>query len=242
MFDKKKIVSYTDQKHERRRLLRIVLIVLALYVLYNSANTFLFSVWVLQNDTMQPGLHSGDRFLVSSSALPSLFSGVKRGERYFPFKRGQIVLIDAGHMEYRRKPALIVEGFVRFFTAQRISLFRNEGRWYLKRIIGLPGDEISMTNFVLRVKPAGESYTLTEFELSEKPYYPNIPQVPALWDESIPFSGNMDTITLGSDECFVVSDDRSSTSDSRTWRAVSPEMIIGRALFRFWPLTRIGRP
>ncbi len=99
-----------------------------------------------------------------------------------------------------------------------------------------------MTNYVLRVKPAGSAYTFTEFELSDRPYYPNIPQVPALWDNSLPFSGSMDPIVLGPGECFVVSDDRSNSGDSRTWGPVSAKQIIGRPIFRFWPLSRIGIP
>jgi signal peptidase I len=99
-----------------------------------------------------------------------------------------------------------------------------------------------MTNFVFRVKPSGDSYRLTEFELSDILYEVAIPHVPALWDEAIPFSGNMDRIVLGEDECFVISDDRSNTNDSRTWGPVSVDLITGRALFRYWPLTRIGMP
>jgi signal peptidase I len=109
-------------------------------------------------------------------------------------------------------------------------------------VIGLPGDEISMTNFVFRVKPQGSSYSLTEFELADKPYNPAIPQVSALWDESIPFSGSMDRLVLGPDECFVVSDDRGNTNDSRTWGPVSTSLITARAVFRFWPVSKIGRP
>jgi signal peptidase I len=66
--------------------------------------------------------------------------------------------------------------------------------------------------------------------------------VPALWDESLPFSGNMDRIVLGENECFVLSDDRSNTNDSRTWGPVSLDIIVGKALFRYWPLNRIGLP
>jgi signal peptidase I len=99
-----------------------------------------------------------------------------------------------------------------------------------------------MTNFVIRVKPAGSSYGLTEFELADRPYDVTIPQIPALWDESLPFSGYMDRIVLGEDECFVLSDDRSNTNDSRTWGAIPLDFIAGKVLFRYWPVTRLGRP
>jgi signal peptidase I len=113
---------------------------------------------------------------------------------------------------------------------------------FVKRVIGLPGDEITMTNFIVRVKANGAAYSLTEFDVTEQDYTPEIPQAPALWDSSLPFSGNMDTIVLGDNECFVLSDDRSNTNDSRTWGPVPIKSIAGKALFRYWPFTRLGRP
>jgi signal peptidase I len=136
----------------------------------------------------------------------------------------------------------ILDTVVRFFTAQQIGLSGRDGNLYVKRVIGLPGDEITITNFIARVKPAGNAYSFTEFELWDRPYSPNIPQVPALWDSSLPFSGSMETIVLGEDECFVLSDDRGNTNDSRTWGSIPVDYITGRALFRYWPLTRIGLP
>jgi signal peptidase I len=241
MFGKALKYSYAAQKHERYRLLRIVFYVAGFYVLYNSLVSFVFSIWVLNNDTMQPGMAAGDRLALVSFAIPSLLADIKVMDNSLPFKRGNIVLVDTGRKEPRPLRRLVLDGLVRFFTAQRVSLFRKQEHLYLKRVVGFPGDEISMTNFVLRIKPAGGLYSLTEFELADRPYYPAIPQVPALWDESLPFSGNMDRVVLGEDECFVISDDRSNTNDSRTWGPVSLKLIVGRAVFRFWPVTRTGR-
>jgi len=241
MFDKALKYSYAAQKQERHKLLRTVLVLLFLYLLYNVINAFFFSVWVLHNNTMQPGLRAGDRFLVASSALPSLLTELKQMEG-ISFKRGNIVLIDTRRGEEQNWFLIIADNLVRFFTAQRYSMIKTEEYLYIKRLIALPGDEISMTNFVLRVRPADSSYSLTEFELSDRPYHPNIPQVPALWNDTIPFSGNMDKIILGPGEYFVVSDDRGNSGDSRTWGPISAQQIIGRPVFRFWPLVRIGRP
>jgi signal peptidase I len=49
-------------------------------------------------------------------------------------------------------------------------------------------------------------------------------------------------MVLGEGEYFVLSDDRSNTNDSRTWGAVPIDFIAGKALFRYWPVTRLGRP
>ena len=229
------------QKRERNKLAQAAMVLLAMFLLYSFITSFVFSAWVLQNDTMQPGLRSGDRFLVVSSALPHFFAELRQSDDGVPFKRGNIVLIDTG-TENRNWSLAILDRVVRFFTAQQVSIFGIEEHLYLKRLVALPGDEIYMSNFVLRVRPAGSSYTLTEFELSERPYHPNIPQVPALWDESLPFSGSMDPRVLGPGEYFVISDDRGSTGDSRTWGPISAREIIGRPVFRFWPFARMGRP
>ena len=240
MFDKAIRYSYAAQKRERHRLLRIFCILLSLYLLYNTLTAFFCSVWGMQNDSMKPGLQRGDRLLVVSSFLPSVVSRLRGIEQLVPFSRGHVVLVDSSQDEKPHILRRVADNFIRFCTAQQLGLFGSGERFHLKRLAGLPGDEISMTDYVLRVRPAGTAYPLTEFELSEKTYYPIIPQVPALWDETLPFSGTIAPFTLGEEECFVISDDRLFTADSRSWGPLPGKALAGRALFRFWPLTRIG--
>ena len=241
MFDKALKYSFAAQKRERHRLLRFFLTLLVLFLIYNTVTAFFLSAWVINNNTMQPGLQSGDRLVVISAALPSLFAKLQITDSSVPFKRGNIILIDTRGTAGQNRLIIAIDSLIRLFTAQRISIFNKGEHIYIKRLIALPGDEISMNNFVLHIKQAGGSYTLTEFELSERTYYPNIRQMPALWDASLPFSGNMEPVVLAADECFVVSDDRGSTGDSRTWGPVPVKYIIGRPVFRFWPPARIGR-
>jgi len=240
MFDKWRQYSYAAQKQQRHQFIKFILVFFILFIVYNCLVTFIISIWVMDNDTMQPGLASGDRLVFSSFTLPEKIFADKTEERTLPFKRGSIVLVDKGNLKNKNVLLRMVDSVVRFLTIQRISIFPKEDQYYIKRIIALPGDEIYMTNFVFRVKPAGSPYSLTEFELSDKPYHPSIPQNPAFWDESIPFSGSMDVIILGPDECFVVSDDRGNTNDSRTWGPVPPSMITAKALLRFWPIVKIN--
>jgi len=239
MFDKWTQYSYRAQKYQRHRILKFIFIFFVLYLIYNLLTTFLFSVWVIDNEVMQPGLLPGDR-LIFTSFTPPAWINRNRNEKYsLPFKRGSIVLVDMGRNKEQKLPLRVIDGVVRFFTAQKVSIMSARGQYYIKRVIALPGDEIIMANYVFRVKTPNNPYSLTEFELSEKPYHPDIPQIPAIWDESVPFSGSMDKVILGSDECFVISDDRSSTNDSRTWGAVSPSLITARALIRIWPIVKI---
>jgi signal peptidase I len=242
MFNKWRKYSYAAQKSQRHQIWWVLVWVLSFLLLYNLLTTFGFSMRVLENDSMQPGLRAGDRFIVSSNKVYTFLVGKNMLDGDFPFRRGNVALVD---MSSRENPGIVrgvLDVLLRFFTLQRVSLFDNPENYYIKRIVGLPGDEISMTNFVLRIKPAGQSYFLTEFELVDRPYVPSIPQVPALWDDSIPFSGDMDVRVLGKNECFVLSDDRSNTNDSRVWGPVPMNFVAGRLLFRYWPLTRLGRP
>jgi len=244
MFNKSLQYSVAAQKRERYKLLRVVFTLLILFVVYNIVHTFLFSVWVIRNDSMQPGLQSGDRFIVVSSTLPFLLSDIRGGRARgtIHYNRGNIVLIDKSRAERRNPFLVLANSLVRFFTAQQVSILSTGENLYMKRLIALPGDEVSMANFVMRVRPAGSAFALTEFELAHRPYYPAIPQVPALWDTTLPLSGYMSGIALGPGEVFVVSDDRGSTGDSRTWGPISTGTIIGRPVFRFWPPSRIGIP
>jgi len=241
MFNKSLQYSVAAQKRERYKLIKVAFTLLILFVLYNIVHTFLFSVWVIRNDSMQPGLQNGDRFIVVSSTLPFLFSEL-RGGGAIHYNRGNLVLIDKSRA-YGRSPFLVfANSLVRFFTAQQVSILGTGEHLYMKRLVALPGDEVSMANFIMRIRPADSAFALTEFELAHRPYYPAIPQVPALWDTTLPLSGYMSGIVLGPGEGFVVSDDRGSTGDSRTWGPISTRTIIGRPVFRFWPLSRIGFP
>jgi signal peptidase I len=245
MFNKWRKYSYVAQKDQYHRVRWVVILFLIFFLLYLLLSAFVITTRELNTDAMRPGLGRGDRLIFSSRTiyriLPDFAS--TRGLR-----RGQVVLIDTGRSPVRLKknianlPAELLDAVVRLFTAQRLGIGNRGQDFYVKRIIGFPGDEITMTNFVVRVKTADSDYTLTEFELWDHPYDVDIPQAPALWDGSLPFSGSMETVLLGEDECFVLSDDRGNTNDSRTWGPLPLEMIAGKALFRYWPFTRLGVP
>ena len=239
MFDKKRRFSYADQKYQRHRLRWVFLWMFLFFVIYTLLTSLFFSMRVLENETMLPGLQKGDKFIFSSYQLFNFLPGQDINSS---LHRGNVVLVDKSLNENRNFFNIIFDNILRFITLQRLSLNNKEDSLFIKRIIGLPGDEITMINFIIRVKPKDELYSFTDFELWDRPYELRIPSIPALWDESLPFSGNMDVIVLGEGECFVLSDDRSNTNDSRSWGAVSLDLINGKALFRYWPFTRAGIP
>jgi signal peptidase I len=46
--------------------------------------------------------------------------------------------------------------------------------------------------------------------------------------------------TLGANEYFLMGDNRNHSNDSRAFGPVSRDLIVGEALFRYWPLSKFG--
>ncbi|MDR2516128.1 MAG: signal peptidase I [Spirochaetaceae bacterium] len=232
--------SWTDKKTDTMRFRIFFFYFLGVFLFYLLFTSLFLCNRVIENDSMRPGLRRGDRILFFSSAFSRLIP-LSRPQ----YRRGELVLVDRLPRARRYFPLELFDAALRFFTAERVGVSRRAGYCSVKRVIGFPGDEVSMVNFVVRVKAASTGHILTEFELWEnnKPVYNiEIPSYPALWDVSLPFSGDMEPVRLGEDEYFVLADNRFSTGDSRTWGPVPRDQIAGRALFRYWPPARMGRP
>jgi signal peptidase I len=240
MFNKWDKYSYADQKNRVKRIRTTVLRIALVIIVYILITNIFFPMMVMESSSMQPSVHAGDRFVFSAfnlkRFLPQLsLEGV-------PYERGNIVMVDMAEKNENGFAVNTIDRVFRFFTLGKIGFPGKKNQIFIKRVIGLPGDEITMINYVIQVHPADSPYTLTEYEVSSKHYQVDIPQVSTLWDESIPFSGNMNRIVLSADQCFVLSDMRANTNDSRTWGPLNIQKIAGVALFRYWPPNRIGMP
>jgi signal peptidase I len=88
---------------------------------------------------------------------------------------------------------------------------------YIKRIIGLPGDEIVINGSKISVN--GEFF--------REPYV----------HRPLGSSGNW---SVPERSLFVMGDNRDNSSDSRTWGTVPIENLIGEAIFVYWPPDQWG--
>jgi signal peptidase I len=105
-----------------------------------------------------------------------------------------------------------------------VIIFRfpqDTSKFFIKRIIGLPGETVSVAGAVVTIvnEESPEGFVLDESYLSH-PTYSTV------------------RVTLGSEEYFVLGDNRPASSDSRIWGPLKEELIIGRALLRLLPVTR----
>ena len=91
---------------------------------------------------------------------------------------------------------------------------------YVKRIIGLPGDVITINNGV----PTVNGVTLKEY------YVRSTNMGAAATDRPV----NKEIVPPN--DFFVMGDNRSESSDSRTWGFLPRQNIIGRAALIYWPL------
>jgi signal peptidase I len=91
---------------------------------------------------------------------------------------------------------------------------RDTSQEFIKRVVGLPGDQVVVENRQVTVngRPLSEPY------LAAQPLYHGAWNVPA-------------------DSYFVLGDNRNNSSDSHNWGVVPAEYVIGKAVLIYWPYT-----
>ncbi len=92
-----------------------------------------------------------------------------------------------------------------------------EGEIIIKRIIGMPGDTVSINDNTVYVN---------DEELEE--------------DYAYGETSDYEEITLGDDEYFILGDNRPISKDSRYFGPVKEDEIIGKVIFRLWPFNKFG--
>jgi signal peptidase I len=101
----------------------------------------------------------------------------------------------------------------------------NTAEFFIKRIIGLPGETVDINSSANQVtitnKEHPDGFTLNQ------PFVKN--------------TGGIDGhIVLGSNQYFVMGDNRPESSDSRYWGPVNKNLLVGKAFLRLLPVTNIN--
>src|ERR1700733_74038 len=93
---------------------------------------------------------------------------------------------------------------------------------FIKRVIGLPGE-------VVRIDHKGQLYV--NGQPVDEPYLsPDRTRYPRAMPDTV----------IKPHYYFVMGDNRDASNDSRSWGLVPEKYIYGKAMFRYWPLSRLG--
>lgn len=148
----------------------------------------------VDGESMLPNLDNGQMLLVNRNAYQYVDIG---GNRYYPFdppERGDVVVFEPP---------------------------TNSDKPYIKRIIGLPGEEITFDQGQVFVDGV---------------------QLPEDYIEDRTRCNREDRcdVIVPEDHVFVLGDHRSNSSDSRVFGVVPIENIVGKAWVSYWPPNDIG--
>jgi signal peptidase I len=92
----------------------------------------------------------------------------------------------------------------------------------VKRVIGLPGETVTLQG----------GHVFVDGRQLEESYLPE-------GTETVPICGQRTEFKVPKDHVLVFGDNRTNSTDGRCFGTIDEDTIVGRAFFRFWPLTEL---
>ncbi len=197
----------TSQKRSSRfgELLSTIIAVVAALGLAVCLIAFVFQSYQVDGPSMETTLQNSDRLIVWK--VPRTWARITH-HAYVP-KRGDVVI----------------------FNQDNLAEFgQTNVKQLVKRVVGLPGDRIVITNGHITVynkqNPNGFDPDAT---------------LPYGKEHSFPVTNGNTDITLGSNEIFVCGDNRTDSLDSRAFGPVNLGNVVGKLVLRVYPLSTVKR-
>lgn len=184
-------------------LLEIVKIFLLAFIIIVPIRVFLFQPFFVQGASMEPNFENNEYLIIN-----------ELGYKETDLNIGQKQIFKVSSFKPIERQTVVVFHYP-----------KDPSKFFIKRIIGLPGEKIEIKNGIIRIYNA---------------QYPN----GFILDESAYLSPSLVTnadlsMNLSDDEYFVMGDNRPFSSDSRSWGPIKKSDIIGKVLLRAWPLNNI---
>jgi signal peptidase I len=195
-----------------RSVVELVVIIAVALGLALAIQAFVVKPYEIPSGSMLPTLHLGQRILVD-----------RVGTHFGSPQVGDIYVFHPPASETCANPRQGQNGDGQ--DAKRacdVVQAQESSQTYVKRVVGLPGDRLSIRGgHVFRDgKPERDSYT-----------------IPCDGSGECNFPG---TITVPPGDYYMMGDNRPDSLDSRFWGPVPEKWLIGEAFLTYWPPDRVG--
>jgi signal peptidase I len=195
-----------------RSVVELVVIIAVALGLALAIQAFIVKPYEIPSGSMLPTLHLGQRILVD-----------RVGTHFSSPKVGDIYVFHPPASETCANPREGQNGDGQDARRACDMVQRQESsQTYVKRVVGLPGDHLSIRDgHVFRNgKRESDSYT-----------------IPCDGSGECDFPG---TITIPPGDYYMMGDNRPDSLDSRFWGPVPKKWMIGEAFLTYWPPDRVG--
>jgi signal peptidase I len=172
------------------------------------------------------------------AGLTRLYS-FQKGQPVICFKEttGDHLFVDRLTYNFRRPH----RGEIIVFKTKGIELIRDQDQFYIKRLIGLPGETVSIgEDRHVRIDGRRLDYRTPHFEN----VYSFDPRKNAQENQ---YSGHTlggrylsspeDSIKVPAGDFLAFGDNTANSADSRYWGPLPEDNVIGKAFFVYWPIT-----
>ena len=189
-----------------RSLLEIPVLLLIAGLAAFLVKTFVAQAFYIPSASMVPQLQVNDRVVVS-----------KLSYRLHDPHRGDIVVFLAPPSEQEPAPPDSRNVIVRFVVrvGRDVGVIPPSTEDFIKRVIGLPGDTVE----------GKDGRVWVNGQYLYEPYLP-----------SGTFTSNFGPVKLPAGKYWVMGDNREDSRDSRFFGPIKGSTIVGRTVFRVWPL------
>lgn len=202
-----------EQRQHRAFWTELPFLVLIAIVLALLLKTFVVQAFYIPSSSMEPTLDVGDRVLVTKLAY--YYREPQRGEVVVFHEDDAVPTVSDDNVVVRGARSLL----------SGLGFTAGDERDFIKRIIGLPGDQIEMCGGVVYVNGSA----LPEAAAGDGGYL------------SRPDLNDFGPVTVQDDHYFMLGDNRPNSADSRFGLGqIHRDQIVGRAFVTIWPPGNAG--
>lgn len=239
--------TYRRQGTWKKVLRNALVFLLVMYLGLGFTESFFLRGQVIRSSSMEPGISAGDRVLMT----PVVYGKVLplSDSSFLDFSlpsRGDLVQVLPPYTMHLGPGEKFLDSLLRIVTLGRQGVHPERdlsGMWesspVLRRVIGLPGDQVMYSAGTFLVRRQGETEFRDENSASGRNYRFRTPETPELSPGAF-LSDQSESVTVPAGKVFLACDNRTGFTDSRAWGSVPVASLRGYAFLRVWPLGEAG--